>query len=217
MSRVFTAWAVFLATLFESLDLSPLPGFVDSLLPTVFRNSACFSETEILGDATETWIGQSEDFEVNNITFSNYKNHTTGKTSVWIYPHGGLMSCSDTYPGSISDKDLTEQSGVLDKVNQGKIVLTDKGFDIAELCFEKGVLHNRPPMKLDSQYEQAEISENFDVATLRIYNENFIGRMRDWTILNSCWPMARIDILGYCFKIFAHIVNLLKKPVGPKE
>lgn len=217
MSRVFSAWAVFLATLLESLDLSPLPGFVDSLLPTVFQHSAGFAETEVLGDATETWIGQSENFEVNNITFSNYKNHTTGKTSVWIYPHGGLMCCSDTYPGSISDKDLTEQSGVLTKINPGKIVLTDKGFDIADLCLQKGVLHNRPPMKLDTQYEQSEISENFDVATLRIYNENFIGRMRDWTILNSCWPMTRIDILGYCFKIFAHIVNMLKTPVGPKE
>ena len=35
ISRVFVAWAVFLSTLFESLDLSPLPGFVDALLPKV--------------------------------------------------------------------------------------------------------------------------------------------------------------------------------------
>ena len=92
-----------------------------------------------------------------------------------------------------------------------------KGFDIVELCLKKGILHNRPPMKFDLQYEQTDISRNFDIATLRIYNENYIGRIRDWTILNSCWPMTRIDILGYCFKVFAHIVNILKTPVGPSE
>ena len=32
ISRVFVAWAVFLSTLFECLDLSPLPGFVESSL-----------------------------------------------------------------------------------------------------------------------------------------------------------------------------------------
>ena len=216
ISRVFVAWAVFLSTLFECLDLSPLPGFVDAFLPKVFRDAG-FAETEALGDATETWIAQSENFDVNNITFSNYKNHTTGKTAVWIYPHGGLLCCSETYPGTITDHDITEQSGVLDKVNKGKLVLTDKGFDIVELCLKKGILHNRPPMKFDLQYEQTDISRNFDIATLRIYNENYIGRIRDWTILNSCWPMTRIDILGYCFKVFAHIVNILKTPVGPSE
>ena len=43
---------------------------------------AGFIEAESLGDATETWISQSENFDVNNVTFSNYKNHTTGKTAV---------------------------------------------------------------------------------------------------------------------------------------
>ena len=72
-SFFFLAWAVFLSTLFESLDLSPLP--------KVF-NDAGFAETEAMGDATEAWISQLENFDVNNITFSNYKNHTTGKTAV---------------------------------------------------------------------------------------------------------------------------------------
>ena len=114
---------------------------------------------------------------------------------------------------------LSEQCGVVDKVNKGKLVLTDKGFDIAELFLKNGILHNRPPMKFDLQYEQTDVSRNFDIATLRIYKENYIGRIRDWTILNSCWPMMRIYILRYmyCFKVFAHIVNILKTPVGPSE
>ena len=94
---------------------------------------------------------------------------------IMIYPHGGLLHCSDTYPGTIPDKDITEQCKVLDKVNKRKVILTDKGFDIADLCHHKGLLHKM----FDSQCEQSDISKNFDIATLRIYNENFIGRRRD--------------------------------------
>ena len=107
ISRVFVAWAVFLSTLFECLDLSPLPGFVEAFLPKVFKDAG-FVEAEALGDATETWILQPENFDVNKITFSNYKNHTTGKTAVWIYPNGGLLCCSETYTGTISDQDITQ-------------------------------------------------------------------------------------------------------------
>lgn len=216
VSRNFCAWAVFLSSLFECLELKPLPGFVEEFLPREFIEAG-YADTEVLVDAAETWISQSENFYINNITFSSYKNHTTGKTSVWIFSHGGLLQCNETYPGTISDSDITDQCGVLSKIHKGKVVLTDKGFNISDLCHSKGILHNRPPLKFSEQYEETEISNNFDIATLRIYNENYIGRMRDWTILNACWPLSRIDLLGHCFKIFAHIVNMLKTPVGPKN
>ena len=69
---------------------------MEALLQKVF-NDAGFAETEAMGDATETWISHSENFNVNNILFSNYKNHTTGKAAVWFYPHGGLLCCSESY------------------------------------------------------------------------------------------------------------------------
>lgn len=119
-------------------------------------------------------------------------------------PYGGLVMCTDTYPGGVTDNELTEQCGVLDMVKEkGTTVLTDKGFGIEDLCHSKGLL--------------TEISKNFDVATLRIYNENFIGRMRDWSILNACWPKNRCDLLGCTYKVFAHIVNMLFDPIAPKE
>ena len=176
ISRAFTGWTIFFSTVFECVELKPLPGFVQAYLLQEFYDVG-YRDTEVLGDATETWISQSENYDINNITLSSYKNHTTRKTSIWIYPHGGLLHCSDTYPGTLSYKDITEQCEVLDKVNKGKVILTDKGFDIADLYHHKGLLHNRPPLKFNSQYEQTDISKNFDIATLRIYNENFIGRI----------------------------------------
>ena len=60
--------------------------------------------------------------------------------------------------------------------------MTDKGFNIADLCHQKGLLHNRAPMKFKSEFDETEIVKNFDIATLR----NYIGRIRDWQILNRC-------------------------------
>ena len=127
-----------------------------------------------------------------------------------------LLKCTDAFPGSISDADITEQSCVLDTVTKGKTVMTDKGFNITDICHEKGLLHNRPPMKFSHQFDETEVVKNFNIATLRIYIKNYIGRIRHWQILSKTWPSSRIDLLGCCFQIFAHIVNMLKKPVGPK-
>ena len=41
---------------------------------------------------------------------------------------------SKVYPGSISDKDLTEASGVLQNTVPGDGLLVDKGFTIHALC-----------------------------------------------------------------------------------
>ena len=166
-SRLFVAWSVFLVTVFESIALTPLPGEILAFLPKDFWEAG-FGNTSCLGDCTETWIAPSENFDVNNVTFSQCNNHTTGKTSVWLTPCGSLIQCSDTYPGTITDADITEQSGVLDKLEEGTILLTDKGFGITDLCLAKDLHHNRPPLKYNAQYDETEISRNFDIATLRI-------------------------------------------------
>lgn len=76
ISRAFIGWAVFLSTVFKWLELKPLLAFVQAHLPQEFYDAG-YGETEALGDATETWISQSENYDINNITFSSYKNHTT--------------------------------------------------------------------------------------------------------------------------------------------
>ena len=70
-------------------------------------------------------------------------------------------------------------------------------------------------MKSDAQYKETDIAKNFDVATLRIYNENYIGSMRDWSILNACWPKNKVDLLVY--KVLANILNMLFHPICAED
>ena len=89
---------------------------------------------------TKTYLLAFKDTDGNNITFIPNKSHTTGKTLVWITPQGFLLQCSDTYPGTISD--ITEQCRVLEVVRRGRVVLTNKGFGITEMCRQKDLHHN---------------------------------------------------------------------------
>ena len=64
---------------------------------------------------------------------------------------------------------------------------------------------------------EVDVGTNFNIAATRIYVERFIGRVRDWGILNSVWPINRMEILSSTWQTLAHIVNLANTPIVPKE
>ena len=55
------------------------------------------------------------------------------------------MFISDAFEGSISDKEITIQSGFLDIVQPGDVILADRGFNIHELLAKKGARLVIPP------------------------------------------------------------------------
>ncbi len=127
-------------------------------------------------------------------------------------------SNSDVYPGPISDSAITEKTGILQFVGEGHEVMSDKGFVIQDLCSIKGIYLNQPKQKENDQFEQSDIKTNFDIAlTTRIHVERFIGRVRDWTILNNTWPLTKMDILCPTWQTLCHVLNLTLPPIGPKE
>ena len=81
ISRMFVAWIVFLRCVLDEVNLKPLSGFIIAFFLRVFVDAG-YADCRILGVNTEIWIAQSENFELDNVTFSHYKNHTTGKLSV---------------------------------------------------------------------------------------------------------------------------------------
>ena len=58
------------------------------------------------------------------------------KVIVGVAPNGVITYVSRLYPGSISDKAIVQQSGLLNHLTAGDMILADKGFliqDIREL------------------------------------------------------------------------------------
>ena len=149
--------------------------------------------------------------------FSNYKNTQTGKSLIGISPNGNGILFSEIYPGSISDSEITKKCGATLLVEPNHEIMSDKGFAIQELCAGRGITLNRPKQKDGDQFEEINVATNFDIAATRIHVERYIGRIRDWGILNEIWPINRMDILCATWQSIAHIVNLTMPPIGPKE
>jgi len=59
-------------------------------------------------------------------------HHNTAKVLQGIATQGVVSFISECWRGQVSDKHLTEHSGVLKKFLPGDIVSADRGFDIAE-------------------------------------------------------------------------------------
>ena len=70
-------------------------------------------------------------------TFSSYKHHNTVKVLIGITPQGTISFVSKAWGGKTSDKFLTENCGIIDKLLPGDLVLADRGFTIQELLMFK--------------------------------------------------------------------------------
>ena len=146
------------------------------------------------------------DPQAQQLTFSSYKNHNTFKALVAITPSGGISFVSKLYGGNISDRQLTEMSGLLDLLEPGDSVMADRGYTIADLLYARGVVLNIPPMKTSDQFTEKELTTTRRIASLRIHVERAIGRIKNFKILTdvpNC--TARVaDQVFYvlCWQIF---------------
>jgi hypothetical protein len=214
--RIFIGWVIFLSTILNEIDLKPESGFLVKKMPKSFIETG-HGLTDLIIDATEFKFQSASNFELNSLMFSNYKNTQTGKALIGIAPHGGGILFSDIYPGSISDSDLTEKSDTILFVEKDHEIMSDRGFSIQEFCATKGITLNRPKQKDSDQFSQVDVARNFDIASTRIHVERYIGRIRDWGIMNTVWPINRMDLLSSTWQMLAHFVNLTTPPIGPKK
>ena len=140
----FSSWFVF-ALLFISASkfLSEHQCLIDSNMPNVFKFK--YLTTRVIIDATEVFVVQPALPELQQLTFSSYKNHNTYKGLIGISPSGAVTFISELYTGSISDKELTRRCGLLELLEPGDSVMADKGFNIKDDLELVGVKLNIPP------------------------------------------------------------------------
>ena len=136
-------------------------------------------------DATEIFVERPALPELQQLTYSSYKNHNTYKGLIGISPSGAVTFISAFYPGSISDKELTRCSGILDLLEEGDSAMADRGFDIKEDLDLLGVRLNIPQfMKGKKQLNDEELVETRRIATLRIHIERAMEQLKNFHIFD---------------------------------
>ena len=117
--------------------------------------------------------------------YSNYKSSFTMKFLIGIAPSGLITFLSKSYGGRVTDCHLTTESGFLNLLEPGDVVLADKGFPtIVESAQERGAFVCMPPFKRgERQFSNFENEEGYKIASVRIHVERAISRMKYFNIL----------------------------------
>ena len=137
VSQIINTWIRFLFFRFKELDLFPSQEIVKLHMPECFIKIYPF--TTLIIDATEIYIEKPNNPEAQQVTFSSYKNTNTMKALVGIVPKGAISIVSTLFGGSIFDEELTQKSGLVDKLQHGDRIMADRGFNIQEMLASKGV------------------------------------------------------------------------------
>ena len=205
VSRIIMTWINLLYHQLKQIPLWPPRALTLSNMPKIFREK--YPSTRVIIDATEIFIEQPSLPELQQLTFSSYKNHNTYKGLIGISPSGAVVFVSDLYPGSISDKQLTRRCGILDLLESGDSVMADRGFDIEEDLALLGVrLNIRPFRKGKEQFNEYELVETRHIASLRIHVERAMEQLKNFHHHHrSEIPEIKYFLFVLYLQIFIHL------------
>ena len=169
----------------------------DSLRKTM---PVCFQQSfgkavAVIIDCFEVFLDRPSNLKARASTWSNYKHKNTAKILIGITPQGTVSFVSDAWGGRASDKHITENCGILNKLLPGDVVLADRGFDIAEsVGAMQAKLHIPAFTKGKSQLSPLEVEETRSIANVRIHVERVIGVVRQkYTILQNTLPLQFVS------------------------
>jgi transcriptional regulator with XRE-family HTH domain len=185
-SRIFNKVISVLHRRLQFLIEWPTREVLRATMPMDFRKSFGNSVAVII-DCFEVFIERPSNLLARAQTWSTYKHHNTVKFLIGISPQGCITFISNAWGGRVSDKHLTEQSGILEHLVPGDVVLADRGFNI-----EDSVGVYRASLKIPaftkgkSQLSPFEVEETRKMAHVRIHVERVIGLVRrKYQILQS--------------------------------
>ena len=147
------------------------------------------------------------------MTWSSYKHHNTLKVLIAISPNSMVTFISKAYCGSISDKEITIQSGFFDELEPYCSIMADKGFKISKEGIAKRIELIIPPGKRDhAQMLPQKIVETKQIAQVRILVEQVIRRLKCFRILSQELPISLIHHIDDILVICSALINM-KAPI----
>ncbi|XP_054709045.1 uncharacterized protein LOC129218746 [Uloborus diversus] len=214
VSRYFNFVVGVLHTKLGTLKIFPDKAMVHDSMPRNFLKEN--SECRIIIDCTEFPIQKPNSPSEQQMTFSHYKNKNTLKGLIGIMPSGAISFISDLYCGSISDKEIFLKSGLLNLLEQGDVVMADKGFLIEKELLKKGCHLKQPIFLKDKiQFEANEMVDNCKLSNKRVTVERAISRIKQYKYFEGSIPYTALHSANSVFFVTCMLSNfhdpLIKK------
>ena len=103
-----------------------------------------------------------------------------------------------------------KQSGYLQHLNRGDLVMADKGFTIQDELASVGAKLALPHfMKRKKQFTKEESEHNKKIASLRIHVERYMERLKNWHFFDRPIPVSMSDIASDTWIVVACFSNFL--------
>ena len=206
-SAIFNQWIDYLDTELEFLVMWPSREIIDNTMPRSFCDK--YPKCRVIVDCTEIRTETPSSLQLRSLLYSEYKSHMTYKSLIGISPAGVVTFVSDLYSGSISDKQITKLSGLVNLCEEGDAIMADKGFLISDLTTPKGVNLIIPPFKRKrQQLSKREVIETRKIANLRIHVERQMERIKNFRILQGIMPITMAAQSSKIWKICVRLTNL---------
>ncbi|CAL1536802.1 unnamed protein product, partial [Lymnaea stagnalis] len=198
-NKIFTNCISIIRQKLNSVNIWPSREQVNAFMPPAIHKS--FPTCRVIIDCTELYVEQPSNPTHQQSSFSYFKKHNTYKSLIGIAPSGGVSFISDLWLGSISDKEITMSSGILDKLEAGETVLADRGFTVLENEFVRRDVTLFTPFFLQDkiQFPLDERCENKKASSHRCHVEHTIGRIKSFKILDGIisWNLKNIVDIHY--------------------
>ncbi|XP_033762333.1 uncharacterized protein LOC117343891 [Pecten maximus] len=161
VSKVVITWINFLYFQLKELPIWPTRDTVTEHMPIDFGKK--FKSTRVILDATEVPIQKPSHVQAQSLSWSSYKHRNTVKTMIGCTPRGAVSYVSQSYGGSASDRQIIENSELLDPqrnlFERGDSIMADRGIMVQDLFATHDVHVNTPSMlKGKTQLEPEEVS-----------------------------------------------------------
>ena len=209
---LFRSWINYMFYKFASVPIWPHRDVLLDAMPEKYKRD--FPNTFVILDGTELKVERPSSMRSQSQMYSDYKSATTLKGLVGVDPRGSFTFISMLFSGSISDKEITKESGLLSVLEQllskgmlksGDGVMVDKGFPIRNEVEKLGLVLHIPPMAPgEGQMSGGDVQSTKKIAAHRVHVERAISRAKKFKIVDnridlSLWPSVNQIWFCCCF------------------
>ena len=216
VSRKITTWANFLYFFLGNQPIWPTRECINELMPASFKE--LYPSTRVIIDCTEIYAQTPSSLLLQSLLYSSYKSNTTLKGLIGIAPHGAITFVSSLYTGSISEKEITRCSGILDLLEAHDSVMADKGFDIEDLLRSKQVSLNLPPfLQSQTQFSAQDVLQTKTIAKVRIHVERAIRRIKEFHLFDSDISLSILGSVNQLYTVACLLTNFQGALIKDKQ
>ena len=211
-SKIYRYYLPLLAKELAFLIVWPERDTLRKNLPPCFTS---FKNCCVIIDCNEIYIERPSHLNARAQAWSNYKHTNTAKYLTGITPAREVSFLSRDWSGKVFDKEITNRSKFYDFVQNGDMVMADRGFTIEEELPTRGATLKIPAFtKNKKKIPAKDVHNSRKISNVRIHVERVIGRTKKFKILNSIILIKMVDLLGSVMVFICALVNLSNSVVS---